>query len=159
MVCAHLVRSLYIVRGGKERGNYTNCLDRRKKGWKCSFSPAEMFPYLQGNIQGSAWIKQSSGCGWGNPWLCSSILGGIQECENPKVLKWSYWANSSKNPPKNCLYYMLIMHQSKQVFHLLFLAVLRFKQLGLSEWIKPLALSARSGFCTCCKVLSALPHS
>lgn len=163
MVCAHLVRSLYILKGGKQCGSYTDCLDRRKKEWKCSFSPAEMFPYLQDNFQGSAWIKQSSGggCWVGKPLAVLPHPRRLPRMWKPlsiEVLLSEFFQKSSKRIVCTSLNHVLIMHQSKQVLHLLFLVVLRFKQLGLSEWIKPSALSPRSGFCTRCKVLSALPQ-
>lgn len=107
-VCAHLVRSLCILKGGKQCGSYTDCLNRGKKGWECSFSPAEMLPYLQEKVQGSAWIKQSSGgvCWVGKaPGCAHPSLEDFKECENPKVLKWrSMEQILSKKPQMNCLY-------------------------------------------------------
>lgn len=137
-----------------------------KRRWKCSFSPAEMFPYLQDNVQGSAWIKQSSEgeCWVGKaPGCAHTSWKAARNVKTPNSWSGELWSKFFQKKTKRIvcisLNQVLLLHQSKQVFHLLFLVVLMFQQLGLPEWMKPSVLSPSSRFCTCCKVLFTLPPS
>lgn len=105
-VCAHLLRSLCIVKGGKQCGSSPDCLDRgseNKKGMEMFLFTCRNVSIAAGQCPGQCLDKTKQWkpvLGGESPWLCSPILEASRNLKTPNYRSGELWSKFFQKIPK-----------------------------------------------------------